>query len=107
MPCPSPICPGGPSTSTPPDIINNINNSGNTGPSIPVKIGEPLSSACERATILGSIPVVINYPGYTTINGGVAPVKVSNGGICNLASFFLSREGCYFDKNSQLASTCA
>lgn len=108
MPCPSPACPGGPGTSSPPDVIDNKNNSGNpTGGPIPIKVGEPLSSACERATVVGAIPVVIHYPGYTTINGGVAPVLVSNGGICNLGAFFLNRDGCYSDKNAQLASTCA
>ena len=107
MPCPSPLCPAGPSTSPPGDTINTPNNSGNAGPSIPVKVGEPLSTACERATVVGAIPMVIRFPGFTTVNGDAIAGVSSNGGICNLGAFFLNRDGCYDDKNAQLASTCA
>lgn len=107
MACLSPPCPAGPTTSPAGNTLNTPNNSGNTGPSIPIKVGEPLSTACERAHITGSIPVVIHYPGYTTVNGGAVIGTISDGGICNPAVFFLNHDGCFSDKNARLASTCA
>lgn len=73
---------------------------------IPIKVGEPLSSACERATIVGAIPEVIRYPQFTLIAGGVYPRVTSNGGIRNTRSFFASKNGCYEDRNARLASNC-
>jgi hypothetical protein len=73
---------------------------------IPIKVGEPLSSACERATIVGSIPEVIRYPWFTKIGGGVFASTISNGGIQNTKEFFSSKKGCYEDRNARLASTC-
>jgi len=107
MPCPSPQCPGGPGSSPAPDVTDNKNNSGNPVSGIPLKIGAPLSSACDRAKTVGSIPEVINFPGYTTVNGGVVAGTISNGGICNMSAFFTNHDGCYQDANARLASTCA
>lgn len=74
---------------------------------IPIKWGEPLSSACERAGVIGSIPEVTRYPGFTTINGGVFFNVPSSGGIGNLGLFFRNRgNGCYQNANARLASTC-
>jgi len=77
-----------------------------TGPQIPLKIGFPLSSACERSTIVGSIPVVIPYANFTLVNGGIPAYAASNGGISNLGSFFKNPQGCYKNDNARLASTC-
>ena len=73
---------------------------------IPIKIGEPLSSACERATIVGSIPEVVRYPAFTMVNGAVVEGVTSNGGIRNTRSFFSAKSGCYEDRNARLASNC-
>lgn len=106
MSCETP-CPLGPTHSDPLDIINTPNTAGNTNAPIPLKIGEPLSTSCERATIVGSIPEVIRFPGFTTVNGAIAyPSRVSSGGICNLTSFFRNHNGCYENENNRLASSC-
>lgn len=75
---------------------------------IPLKEGFPLSTPCERATIVGSIPEIVRYPAYTMVfgEGAVAGVP-SNGGIGTPVAFFKDRRGCYADKNNQQASTCA
>jgi len=101
-------CPAGTTTSDPIDVINTPNNGLNPSPSIPIKVGAPLSSSCERATLVGSIPEVIRHPAFTTVNGAIAaPVKASSGGICNLNSFFKNYSDCYENDNNRLASTCA
>lgn len=75
---------------------------------IPLKVGFPLSSACERATVIGSIPEIIRYPGYTAVNGSPVVVLQSNGGISNKASFFKKRSGCYGNESGQVGGTnCA
>jgi len=76
------------------------------GPTIQLKPGEPISSACERAGIIGSIPQIVRYPSFTMINGTVAAGQVSNGGIRNLRSFFTVRSGCYENDNVRLSSNC-
>lgn len=101
-------CPEGPVTSVVPFTVISEPHSqvATPGAPIPIKIGEPLSSACERATVVGSIPVVIRHPAFTLINGGVALNLVSNAGIRNLSSFFANPQGCYADRDARLASTC-
>ena len=75
---------------------------------IPLKEGFPLSTGCERETIIGSIPEIVRYPGYTMVFGrGAVGGVPSNGGIGDLALFFKDRRGCYYSKNNQLPSTCA
>lgn len=76
------------------------------GDQIPVKVGQPLSSACQRATVIGAIPQVIRYPSFTTANGAVLASAVSNAGISNLNAFFTNKSGCYEDANARLASNC-
>lgn len=80
---------------------------GNPVNQIPVKVGEPLSTACERVTAIGSIPEVIRYAGFTLVAGAPVGGIVSNGGIANPKSFFASRTGCYQDMDARVASTCA
>lgn len=80
---------------------------GNQVYGIPQKVGEPLSTACERTTIVGQIPETINFPNFTTVNGAVAASIPSDGGIQNMVEFFKSRKGCYYDMNARLyGSTC-
>lgn len=79
--------------------------SGNDTSYIPVKIGEPLSTACERASVIGAIPEVLRYPGFTLVGGATAATKISNGGIGNLGSFFKTRSGCYYDMDSRLSGS--
>lgn len=75
---------------------------------IPLKSGFPMSTACERATIIGSIPEIIRYPGYTTVNGSPVVVLQSNGGIANKALFFKRQSGCYGSDSGQIGGTnCA
>lgn len=86
----------------------SVPQSGNTQYWIPLKVGQPLSTACERATIIGIIPEVIRYPGYTAVNGSPVAVQMSNGGIANKASFFRRRSGCYGNESGQVGgSNCA
>lgn len=86
--------------------------SGSDVSNIPVKVGEPLSSSCQRATTIGSIPEVIRHPAFTVINGGVSASKHSNGGVPvgGLAKFLLSPQSkasdCFSDLPSY-GSTCA
>lgn len=77
--------------------------SGNEVSNIPIKQGFPLSTPCERATIMGAIPEVIRYPAFTLVRGATIVSKESNGGILNPTSFWKPRAGCYYDKNAQLA----
>jgi len=80
---------------------------GNLVSNIPVKIGSPLSTACQRATTIGSIPEVTRFANFTLVDGAVAIDVVSSGGICSIPSFFQTRRGCFYDMNSRLSgSTC-
>lgn len=88
------------------NCVPNANNSGNDVYWIPLKPGFPLSSACERGTVIGAIPDVIRFPNFTLISGGVAANRVSNGGIGNPSDFFTKDVGCYGDL-SQYPSNCA
>ena len=72
---------------------------------IPIKVGEPLSNACERATIIGSIPQVLRYAGFTLVNGATVVNLVSNSGIENMGMFFKTRRGCFQDMNGRLAGS--
>lgn len=82
------------------------NTSGNDVYAIPVKIGSPLSTACERSKVIGSIPVVYNLPAFTLVNGGTVQNQTSNAGICNMSSFFKSRKsGCYQPWDSRLSGS--
>lgn len=76
---------------------------------VPVKIGQPLSTACERLTVIGSIPYTIRYPGWILVNNASAVNVVSDGGIENTASFFKNLSGCYQSEFAQPSggSTCA
>jgi hypothetical protein len=83
------------------------NPTGNDVYGIPVKIGEPLSTACERATMVGSIPQVTIYGGATFVNGALVSGVVSDGGIENLSEFFKARNGCYYSMTARpFGSTC-
>ena len=90
------------------NVFHTASNSGNPvdGP-IPIKVGQPLSTACERGYVMGAIPEVIRHPAFTLTNGAVTPSRPSSGGVQNPKSFFKTRKGCYYDKNVQLPSTCA
>lgn len=106
MSCAGLACPSGPTTSAAASTINVPNNSGNPVYNIPVKVGQPLSNSCERLGTVGSIPTVLNYANFTLVNGVAVGGIPSNGGICNMASFFKSRRGCYHNKNAQGPSNC-
>lgn len=81
---------------------------GNPVYNIPVKVGEPLSTACERVTTIGSIPSVIRYPQFTLVNGTAVATEISDGGIENMRSFFQTRNGCYQSMHARtMGSTCA
>jgi hypothetical protein len=73
---------------------------------IPIKIGEPLSTGCERANTTGSIPQVLRYANFTLVGGALVGGRVSNAGINNIPSFFKTRDECYHNKNSLLPSSC-
>lgn len=89
------------------NVVTHAQSSLNPSTKLEIKVGEPLSTACERGHILGAIPEVIRHPGFTVSAGGIPDRKTSSGGIQNMASFFKARHGCYHDKNAQLPSTCA
>lgn len=76
--------------------------SGNEESYIPLKVGQPMSTPCERATVVGAIPSVVRFAGFTLVRGGVPDSKISNAGISNIGTFFKNREGCFYDKNAQL-----
>ena len=76
---------------------------GNITYNIPVKEGFPLTTACERATMIGSIPETIKFPGFTLVRGGVVTNRIASAGIANMASFFKSRKGCYYDNNGRVS----
>lgn len=80
-----------------------------TGAIRPRKIGEPLSTACERANVVGSIPVVIRYPSYTLVSGGAVAGITSSAGISEdkMASFFTYNLYSCYSQNARVASTCA
>ena len=83
------------------------NPQGNETTQIPRKIGQPLSTACQRVSTIGSIPEVLIYPGVSLVDGGLITLSTPNGGISNMSSFFKSRVGCYAAKDARLsASTC-
>lgn len=73
---------------------------------IPIKQGFPLSTACERTNVIGQIPVVLSYPGWTLKNGATMVNRVSPGGIINTTEFFKSKSGCFQGRNGRLAG-CA
>lgn len=102
-------CPGGVTyTTVNTDALQEPNCRVETDYEIPLKEGFPLSSACERATLVGSIPEIVRHPAFTYVFGvGAIAGVASNGGISNPVSFFQDRRGCYHDKNNQQPSTCA
>lgn len=69
---------------------------------IPIKEGFPLSTACERSTVVGQIPQILSYPGFTLKNGATMVNRISPGGIINIASFFASKSGCFQDRNARI-----
>ena len=85
---------------------SNPNPSGNEVYGISLKQGFPLSTACDRARAVGSIPAVIRYPNFTMIGNGVFESRPSNAGIDNMASFFAQHDGCY-GENANYPSNCA
>lgn len=79
--------------------------------SIPLKIGQPLSTLSQRFSIIGSIPRVLNYPGFTLVNCAPVGGFPSNGGIGNLCGFFSGGNWCddcsvYESHNARLAELC-
>lgn len=92
-----------------PDVLNRSGNSVNAENHIPVKVGAPLSTLNQRATLMGSIPQVVNFAGFTLVDCGVVTNLVSNGGIKNPGLFF-KNPACgastYLNSNSQLAVNC-
>lgn len=75
---------------------------------IPVKIGAPLSTACERMTTIGAIPSVLNYAGFTLVGGAPVTRIASMGGIEYPSCFFATRSGCYESMWARpYGSTCA
>lgn len=85
------------------DCSNDPSKGINVTSGIPVKEGFPLSTACERATIIGSIPEVIRFPNFTLVRGGTVVNRISSAGITNMASFFKTRTGCFYDKDGQVS----
>lgn len=79
---------------------------GNDVYGIPLKDGFPMSTACERAGITGSIPEVFQYPGFTLVARAAVTNRISSAGIANLASFFTPREGCYYRQSARLPGCC-
>ena len=83
------------------------NPSGNLVSQIPVKVGTPLSSACERAVTDGSIPQIVRFANWTQVNGAPVQNRVSMGGICSIPSFFKTRNGCFYSSKGRLSgATC-
>jgi len=81
--------------------------SGNDEYNIPRREGEPLSTACERANIIGDIPEVISYPGFRLVNGELPATKPMNGGIADVKAFFTVSRGCYQDIDGRdTGTTC-
>lgn len=80
--------------------------------SVPLKMGDALSTANQRLTTIGSIPHVLHYPGFTLVNCAPAASFPSNGGIGNFSHFFRSRAGycggcsIYNHNNAQIAEVC-
>lgn len=83
----------------------STSQAGNSTYYLPVKVGEPLTTASDRARIIGSIPQIIRLPWFTLSNDAVAVGTISNAGISNTASFFKTRKGVYSDKNGQLSGS--
>lgn len=92
------------------DCPSLLNNSGNDVYGIPVKVGQPLSTLAQRFSTVGSIPFVLNYPGFTVVNCGVvANTRQSNGGIGSMKNFFRYRGPCgnvYNNEQANLAALC-
>lgn len=105
-------CPSGVVKST--AVLNNYadpETNGNEVYNIPVKVGAPLSTACERANMIGSIPEVIRHPAFTVVNGAIPATKVSSGGISAgaMATIFNRRgsvNGCFGDSMLMGSSCC-
>lgn len=75
---------------------------GNEIYNIPLKVGEPLSSACQRANTIGRIPEILHYPGFVVSGGKIPAKKASNAGISEggMKMFFSRRSsdlGCFGD----------
>lgn len=87
---------------------NLLDNSGNPVFGIPVKIGAPMSTLSQRFTDVGSIPEVLNYPGWTLVNGAAVGGIASMGGISNPGNFFRTRSGgsLYDSYHANLAELC-
>ena len=75
----------------------------------PLKIGEPMSTACERSTRRGSIPEVIRFPKFTTVNGAVVAGITSSAGIApaSMVAFMRNNTGGCYNELTMQASTCA
>lgn len=84
------------------DLSKGVNPTYN----IPIKEGFPLSTACERTTVIGQIPEIFSYPGFTLKNGATMVNRISPGGIVNMTQFFASKSGCFQDRNARI-SGCA
>lgn len=92
MPCPCPSI---------------YDNSGNAVYGIPLKVGQPLSTLPQRFVGVGSIPSVINFGGFTTVDGALVTGVPSNGGIGNPVSFFSTRSGSLYNSpHADLAEVC-
>lgn len=74
----------------------------------PLKVGEPLSTACERSSNLGSIPEIFHYPQFTVVGGEAVVGIPSNGGMsqARLSMFMTHKQGCYKNQFTRLASSC-
>lgn len=88
-----------------PDLLQN---SGNPVYGIPVSSGiSPLSTLTQRYVGVGSIPNVLNYANWTSVDGQFVAGIPSNGGILNPLGFFRNRTGSvYNNPNAQLAELC-
>lgn len=84
------------------------NVGGNEVYNIPLKVGEALSTACERANLVGSVPDITYYPQFTKVAGGVIGRSPFPAGFseASLKIFMRAgRDGCY-GENTVQASTC-
>jgi hypothetical protein len=94
-----------------PTVYSENIKSGNAVSNIPVKIGEALSTSNQRASIIGAIPEVIRYAGFTLVGGAPSVTKASNGGFADGAALarFLNN-GTYnqgvFNNIPLMGSTC-
>lgn len=92
-----------------PDVLNNSGNSINAENHIPIRSGAPMSTLNQRNSIMGSIPQVVRYAGFSLVDCGVVVNKPSNGGIQN-PSLFFKNQNCggsiYANQNTQLPVNC-